>query len=666
MQHRMPAQKPAADAGSVDASLQGAPAGTSRRALLLGGVASVLAAGMGVRGGALAAETAGAPVAGAPVAGSPAAGPQWRHALSLMGQPKYGPDVRHFDYVNAAAPKAGVVRMGSQGGFDNFNLVVAGLKGDLESSISLIYDQLMESSLDEVNTKYGLLAAAARHADDYSWASYQLRPEARWHDGKPVSVEDVIFSLVNLKKLSPQFATYWRDVTTAEKTGPHEVTFKFSTKGNRELPQIVGELPVLPKHWWEGTDASGRKRDISATTLEPPLGSGPYRVKAFDAGRWCEYERVKDYWGAAVPVNVGKNNFDVLRVEYYRDVTVLFEAFKGDRYDFRVENVAKNWATGYDFPAVRDKKVVLEEFAQRSSGVMQAFVFNLRRPQFQDERVRRALNFAFDFEEVNRMLFFGQYKRIASYFSGTELASSGLPEGLEKQILESVRDKIPANVFTEVYKNPVAGSQEAFRDNLREAHRLLGEAGWERKGQQLVNKATGAPFVIEYLGYDSSFERYALPYKNALQRLGVTMNLRTVDAAQFQNRLRNFDYDATTFLWGESLSPGNEQWNYWGSEAARQPGSRNVAGISDTGVDALIARVVYANSREELVAATRALDRVLLHHNFVVPQWTYSFQRTARWNRFAHPQTMPEYGAAAFPSIWWWDAERAARTGAPR
>jgi len=662
-----PARKPdalqSAPPASQETGVAWAP--VTRRVALFGVASAALIAGFWRAGAAQAAQKLqDRAQEGAPAAAE--AGPQWRHALSLMGQPKYGADFTHFDYVNPAAPKAGVVRFGSQGGFDSFNLAVAGVKGEVEDRLTLIYDQLMEPSLDEVNTEYGLIAEAARHAEDYSWASYRLRPQARWHDGRPVTVEDVIFSFGSLKKLSPHYAAYWRDVSAAEKTGPREVTFRFATTGNRELPQIIGQLPVLPKHWWEGTDASGRKRDIAATTLEPPLGSGPYRIKAFDAGRWCEYERVKDYWGEKLPSRVGMYNFDAVRVDYYRDITVLFEAFKADQFDFRTENVAKNWATGYDFPAVREKRVILEEFPQRSAGVMQAFVFNMRRPQFQDERVRRALNYAFDFEEVNRTLFFGQYKRIDSYFSGTELASSGLPHGLEKEILESVRDKIPASVFTEVYKNPVAGSQEAFRANLREAHRLLGEAGWELKGRNLVNSKTGAAFVIEFLSFDATFERYVLPYQNALKRLGMNVSLRVVDATQYQNRMRAFDFDAVTFLWPESLSPGNEQWNFWGSEAAKRPGSMNVAGISDPGVDALIRKVVYATTREELVAATRALDRVLLHHNYVVPQWTYNFQRTARWNRFGRPQTMPEYGAAAFPTIWWWDEALAAKTGGRR
>jgi len=599
-------------------------------------------------------------------AAAAAAEPAWRHGLSLLGQPKYPADFKRFDYVNPDAPRGGLLRLGSLGGFDNFNLIINGVKGELEDQIGLTYDTLMAASLDEVGTEYGLLAEAARYPDDYSSVTYRLRAGARWHDGRPVTADDVVFSFNALRANSPFYAAYWRNVTGVEKTAEREVTFGFNEKGNRELPQILGQLPVLPKHWWMGTDAQGRQRDIARTTLEPPLGSGPYRLKSFDAGRTAAYERVPDYWGRDLPVNVGKNNFGEVRTEYFRDTTVLLEAFKGDRIDFRRENVAKNWATAYDFPAVREKRVILEEFLLKSSGVMQAFVFNLRRDKFRDPRVRRAFNHAFDFEEINRTLFFGQYERINSYFFGTELASEGLPQGLEKTILETVKDKIPAEVFTNVYTNPLHNTPESVRTNLREAVRLMQEAGFELKGNRLVSKATGEPFTLEFLGFDANSERYLLPYKTALERIGVGVTLRIVDAAQYQNRLRTFDFDATTTVWGQSLSPGNEQRDYWGTAAADRPGSRNLAGIRNPAVDALIERVIFAGDREELVAATRALDRVLLWNNYVVPQWSYRFERTARWDRFGHPERMPDYAASAFPTVWWSDAARIARTGAPR
>jgi microcin C transport system substrate-binding protein len=429
------------------------------------------------------------------------------------------------------------------------------------------------------------------------------------------------------------------------------------------LPQIVGQLSVLPKHWWEGTDASGRKRDVSATTLEKPLGCGAYRIKDFVPGRSIAYERVADYWGAKLNVNIGRDNFSEQRHEYFRDSTVAIEAFKADQIDWRTENSAKNWATAYDFPAVKDKRVLLEEFDIRSSGVMQGFAFNIRRDKFKDPRVRRAFNFAFDFEEMNKQIFFGQYKRIKSYFEGLELASSGLPEGQELAILETVRGKVPEEVFTKVYTNPVGGSPENTRNNLREALRLMKEAGYEIRDRKLINVKTNEALTVEFLASDPNSERFFLFYKPSLERLGVEVTVRTVDDAQYENRLRQWDYDVITAVWGQSLSPGNEQRGFWGSQAADQPGSRNYVGIKNEAVDKMIERVIFTKNREDLVAATKALDRVLLWHHYVVPQWTYGKVRSARWDRFGKPDILPKYGASAFPTVWWWDAGKAAKTG---
>ncbi len=593
------------------------------------------------------------------IAQSDTAPKTWEHGLSLFGELKYPAGFKHFDYVNPNAPRGGAARQIAFGTFDNFNYAVAGVKGSVAAGLINIYDTLMAQAMDEVSTEYGLLADAVSHPDDYSSATYRLRPEAKWHDGKPVTVDDVIFSLEAWKKNNPQLSAYYRHVTKAEKTGEREVTFTFDGPGNRELPQIVGQLIVLPKHWWEGTDAQGRKRDISATTLEPPLGCGAYKIKEFTAGRTVVNERVKDYWGEKLPVNVGQNNFDELRYEYFRDSTVALEAFKADHIDWRTENSAKAWATSYDFPAAREKRVVLEEFEIRSSGVMQAFVFNTRRDKFKDAKVRRAFNYVFDFEEMNKQIFFGQYKRIASFFEGTELAARDLPEGLELEILKSVKDPIPQEVFTAPYTNPVNGNADAVRANLREAIRLMREAGYELKDRRLVNAASGERLSVELLVSDPNAERFMLFYKPALERLGVAVTVRTVDDAQYENRLRQWDFDITTTVWGQSLSPGNEQRGFWGSQAADQPGSRNLVGIKNPAVDALIEKVIFAKNRDELVAATKALDRVLLWNHYVVPQWTYGKQRTARWDRFGHPKEMPKYGAAAFPSIWWWEAAKA-------
>jgi microcin C transport system substrate-binding protein len=458
------------------------------------------------------------------------------------------------------------------------------------------------------------------------------------------------------------YASYYRHVVKTEKTGERDIKFTFASPGNRELPTIVGELPVLPKHYWEGADSEGRKRDVSATTLEKPLGSGPYRIREFVAGRSVVLERVKDYWGASLPTQVGQNNFDEMRFEFFRDNTVALEAFKADQADWISENSAKQWATQYDFQAVAEKRVIKEEFPINDSGRMQGFVLNLRREKFKDARLRRAFNYAYDFEEMNKQLFFGQYKRINSYFEGTELACSGLPEGAELQILETVRDKVPAEVFTTPYANPVGGNPEAVRANLRESARLLKEAGFEVRDRKLVDSA-GKPVTAEILVQDQPNERIALFYKPSLERIGVTTSIRVVDDAQYENRLRNFDFDIITDLWGESLSPGNEQREFWGSQTANQPGAKNTIGIQNPAVDSLIDKVIFAKDRPTLVAATRALDRVLLWNFYVVPQFTYGFSRYARWDRFSHAEPLPKYGQSGLPSLWWYDAEKAAKIG---
>jgi len=592
--------------------------------------------------------------------------PVWRHGLTKFGELKYQAGFKQFDYVNPNAPKGGSASQVALGTFDNFNTVVTGVKGTLAQGIDLIYETLLVSALDEVSSTYGLLAEAVSFPDDFSSATFRLRAEAKWQDGKPVTPEDVIFSFNAFKKISPQAGASYRHVVKAEKTGDREVTFAFDTTGTRELPQVVGQLTVLPKHWWEGTDKDGKKRNIEDTTLEMPLGSGPYRIKEFSPAHTIIYERVKNYWGGNINVNIGRDNFDELKFEYFRDATVAIEAFKGDLVDWRMENSAKNWATAYDFPAVSEKRVILEEFPINNVGLMQAFAINLRRNKFKDPRVRLAFNYAFDFEEMNKKIFFGQYKRIASYFEGTELASTGLPTGRELQLLESMRDKVPPEVFTKPYSNPVNGDQNAVRNNLREALRLLREAGYEVRNQQVVNAKTGEPLEVEFLANAPLFERVFLFYKPSLERLGVTVSVRTVDQAHYENRLRSWDFDVITFAWGQSLLPGNEQRGYWGSQAADQPGSDNILGIKNPAVDEMITHIITAKTRDDLVAAAKALDRILLWNQYVVPQWGYAKLRTARWNRFGRPDPLPKYGMSAFPTVWWWDADRAAKTGGKR
>jgi microcin C transport system substrate-binding protein len=586
----------------------------------------------------------------------------WRHGVSKFGDLKYLPGFANFDYVNANAPKGGSVRQVVLGTFDNFNIVVAETKGILASGAILIYDTLLFPALDEVSSDYGLLAEAVRYPDDFSSVTFRLRAEAKWHDGTPVTPDDVIFSFNAWKKYSPTAAENYRYVVKVERTDSRDVTFTTDGPGNRELPVVVGQLGVLPQHWWESTDKDGKKRNIGETTLEPPLGGGAYRIMEFTAGRNVAYERVRDYWGANLNVNRGRDNFDELRHEYYRDATVAIEALKADYVDWRVENSAKNWATAYDAPAITQKRILLEEFPIRNVGIMQAFAFNIRRDKFSDPRVRRAFNYAFDFDEANKQLFFGQYTRIGSYFQGTDLAATGLPSGKELEILETLRGHIPPEVFTATYANPTSGSSDAVRENRREALRLFKEAGYEVRNSQLVSAASGEPYAIELLGNNPLFERVFLMLKPALERIGITVTVRTVDDSQYENRLRSWDFDIITYAWGETLSPGNEQRGYWGSAAADQPGSENVIGIKNPAVDAIIEKVILATSRNDLVAAIKALDRVLLWNHYVVPQWSYNSLRVAHWDRFSHPEPLPRYGIAGFPTLWWWDAEKAIRT----
>jgi microcin C transport system substrate-binding protein len=591
----------------------------------------------------------------------PAKNGPWLHATSLVGDPKYPEGFAHYDYVNPNAPKGGTVRLSSNGSFDTFNPILP--KGDPADGVGLIYETLMDRSQDEASAEYGLLADAVAFPPDISSATFRMNPKARWQDGTAVTAEDVVWSFNKLMALNPSQQNYYHDVTKAEVTVPGQVTFTFDTTNNRELPNILGQLTVLPQHWWEGKDATGKQRDIGASTLEPPLGSGPYKIKSYNAGSTVTYERDPNYWAANQPTGIGQNNFDQIQYVYFRDLDVAFEGFKGDQFDWWSENRAKRWATSYDFPAVTDKRVVRELFPQSyaSSGVMVGFIPNLRLPKFQNPLVRQALNYAFDFETLNRTLFYGQYERISSYFYGIPLASSGLPTGAELDILNSVKDKIPASVFTTPYTNPVGGDPTKLRTNLRQALDLLTQAGYKLNGNQLVD-TSGQQLGFEILLDGPTIEPVATAFQTNLKSIGINVSLRTVDAAQYINRLRSRDFDMIYSGWSESLSPGNEQRDFWSSGSAKDPNTSNYGGVSDPGVDALVDKLVFAKDRDTLVAATKALDRVLLANYFVVPSYALRKDRIAHWDRFSHPDTLPAY-AIGFPNIWWYDKDKAAKTG---
>jgi len=569
------------------------------------------------------------------------------HALSLLGEPALPPDFPHWPWVNPDAPKGGEIVLTALGSFDSFNPFI--LRGTPAVGLVNLYDTLLKGSADEASTEYCHLAGAIELPADCKGVTFELRPEARWHDGQPITAEDVVFTFHALREHGrPFYRAYWGDVTEVVAEGPRRVTFRFRTDENRELPLILGQMAVLPKHWWEG-------RDFARPLLDVPLGSGPYRLERFEAGRDLTYRRVADYWGRDLPTAKGTGNFDVMRYEYFRDSTVALEAFKAGQIDFRTENIAKEWATAYDFPAVHQGLVKRDEIRHELPTGMQAFIMNLRRPLFQDARVRRALIEVFDFEWMNANLFYGSYTRTTSYFSNSELASSGLPQGREREILEQFRGRVPEQVFTEEYKLPVTDGSGNNREGLRRALGLLREAGWRVRDRRLVD-AEGRPFEFEILLNGPSFERIALPYVQWLQRLGMAPRVRTVDPAQYQVRMDAFDYDMTVDVIAQSLSPGNEQRDYWTCDKAKENGSQNHAGICDPVVDELVEMIIGAPDREELVARTRALDRVLLWHNYVVPHWHSRTFRVAYWDKFGRPPRNPKYALAL--DSWWVEGAR--------
>jgi microcin C transport system substrate-binding protein len=574
------------------------------------------------------------------------------HGLSLHGELKYGPGFEYFDYVNPLAPKGGEIRLGEEGTFDSLNPFI--LKGIAPAALRFyVYDSLLEGSDDEAFSSYGRLAESVEVASDYSWAIFTLRQEARWHDGVPITSADVLFTVDKFKtEAHPGLRGYYAAIERAEAVDERRVKLIFSGDLNRELPFIAGQIQVLPKHYWES-------RDFARTTLEPPLGSGPYRVAALEPGRFITFERVDDYWGRDLPVNRGRFNFERVHYDYYRDTTVLIEALKAGENDFRQENSSKHWASSYDIPAVADGRLIKEAIYHRRPTGMQAFWFNTRRGKFADRQVRQALAYAFDFEWTNTNLFYGQYTRTRSFFSNSELASTGLPGGRELEILEAYRERVPEEVFTTPYAPPVTDGSGQIRQNLRTARNLLKAAGWNVVDNALIHGQTGERMEIEFLLGSASFERVVAPIARNLERLGVTSNIRTVDDAQYVNRMSEFDYDVVVGSQGQSMSPGNEQTNYWHSTTAAEPGSRNRAGIADPVVDELIERLIKAPDREELVALTRALDRVLLWGHYVIPNWHINYLRTLRWDKFGKPDESPPY-PSLYLTTWWYDAEKAA------
>jgi microcin C transport system substrate-binding protein len=571
------------------------------------------------------------------------------HGMAMHGQPKYPVDAGTPDYINPNAPKGGTVRLGTQGTYDSLHPFT--LKGLPAAGISALWETLCWQARDEAFTAYGMIAETIEWPEDRSWVAFNIRPSAKWHDGTPITVEDVIWTFNILReKGRPQYASYYGDVVKVEKDGDRKVKFIFKGADNKELPLIVGQLPVLPSKWWEG-------KDFEKVSLEAALGSGAYKLDSFDVGRSITMRRVADWWAKDLWMNRGRNNFDVIRYEYYRDNTVTFEAFKAGETDVRRENSGRNWMVGYtDHPAVKDGRIQRAELQHENPTPMQGFVFNLRRDLFKDRRVRQAIGLMYDFEWQNKNLSYGFFTRTRSFFGNSEMEAKGLPSAEELKILEPLRGKIPEEVFTTEFNPPKTDGSGNNREQARQAIALLKQAGWEIKDGKMTDK-TGKKFAFEILLHDAAFERMSLPVKQNLERIGIDMSVRTVDTSQYRRRTDSYDFDMTIDLWGQSLSPGNEQREFWGSRAADIPGGKNSMGLKDPAVDQIVELIVRAPDRESLVTACRALDRVLSWHMFVVPQFNTGKELVAYWNRFARPEKHAKYAPFSLDT-WWVDESK--------
>jgi len=572
-----------------------------------------------------------------------------RHALARFGAPAFGPDFTHFPYVNPDAPKGGRLRLAAQGSFDSLNPLI--LRGVWPRAVGITRDTLMEASGNELDVAYGLIAEHVTVPDDYSWIIFHLHPDARFQDGHPITAEDFVFAWDSIQAYGrPFLRAFLTEVASVEALGPHRLKATFSTRGDvKPLLNLATTLSPEPRHWWQ---AEGR--DISKTTLEPILGSSAYRVESVDAGRRVTLARVEDYWARDLPVTRGRDNFDIITVDYFRDETVMFEAFKGDAYDFRVEHRAQRWATGYrGLDALDDGRMVKRAVSHQQPLGAQGFRFNTRRAKFSDPRVRAALGHLFDFEWTQRNILYGQYKRVKSNFPNSDFGANGPPTAAEQEILQAYADRLPTEVLTEAYEPP-SGSMRA---GLRTATRLFRAAGWVYRGRQLVNERTGEPLTIEFLSLSPAFERIILPFIQNLERAGVSASLRLVDPAQYEVRTNEFDFDIVVVNFNFFPPPGPELRSYYGSNAADVQGSANYSGIKDPVVDDLIERIIAAQDLDQIKLLSRCLDRVLLWGHYMIPQWYNDEIWLAHWDRFAWPERNPayilEFLNTNVPRRWW-------------
>ena len=567
------------------------------------------------------------------------------HGIAVFGKLKYASDFKHFDYVNPSAPKGGEVKLAAIGTYDSLNPFI--VKGNIAAGISTTFESLMVGSLDEPQSVYGLIAKSANIAPDKSYIEFTMRPEARFQDGSKLTADDVVFSFYTLKKEgSPSYRISLEQISSVEKLGDYKVKFNFSDKTKRELPLIAATMPIISKAYYS-------THEFNKTTLEVPLGSGAYLVKSIDAGRSIVYERVKDYWGKDLPVNIGQNNFDIIRFDMYRDETVALEAFKSGAYDLREENVSRVWATGYDSPALQAGKIKKEVIPNQVPQGMQGFVFNLRKSKFADRRVREAIGLSLDFEWMNKSLFFAAYKRDSSFFLNTPYAAKGLPDAQEKVLLEAYKEELPPEILTKEFALPISDGSGENRTALEKADKLLTDAGWIIKDGKRVNAKTGEELKLEFLLQSPAFERVVSTMRKTLKRLGIDASIRVVDDSQYIKRIESFDYDLVLDVFNRWVFfPGNEQITYWHSSQATQEGSNNHAGLKSPLVDSLLAKINSAQTEEELSAPARALDRFLLWENIVIPNWYLGAYRLAYWDKFDRPKTAPKY-SNGFPNTWW-------------
>ncbi len=578
--------------------------------------------------------------------------PKAQHAVAMHGTPKYGEDFTHLDYVNPEAPKGGTLKMHEIGTFDSVNPFI--VKGSPAAGLTFLgnnhlYESLMEQSYDEPFSMYGLIAESIELPKDKGWVAFNIRKEAKWHDGTSITADDVVWTFNTImEKGSPFFKAYYGDVSAVEATSPSRVKFTFKHPDNAELPLVIAQMTVLPKHYWEKPE-----NNFEETSLAPPLGSGPYKIEKIVPGHSIIYARVGDWWGKDLPINKGKYNFDHIEYDYYRDANVALEAFFAGEYDVRLESIAKLWETGYNAPSITDGRIIKEEIPHERPAGMQAFLYNIRKPVFQDIAVRKALAYAFDFEWSNKQFAFDSYTRTKSFFENSDLASNGLPQGKEREILEQFKGRIPDDVFGKVYTPPESDGSGNNRANLRTAMRLLEDAGY-RLGPDGVrtHEKTGVRLEFEIVDANPAFERWTLPFIGNLERIGVKASFRVIDPAQYQNRISDFDFDMTIGSIAQSESPGNEQRDFWNSAKADLKGSRNYIGIKDPVVDEIVEKIINASSREELVAYCHALDRILLHSYYVIPQWHFGSWRIAHQKDIKRPETLSKI-SPGITTTWW-------------